>query len=95
MNHYSPERKESVLRKLLPPHNRTVTKVSEQEGISTATLYNWRTQAKIGGVPVPGHSKSSDDWSAEAKLAVVVETVPLSESAFIEYKSSISPPCQP
>jgi transposase len=63
MNHYSPERKESVLRKLLPPHNRTVTEVSEQEGISTATLYNWRTQAKIGGVPVPGHSKSSDDWS--------------------------------
>jgi transposase-like protein len=85
MSHYSPERKESVLRKLLPPHNRTVTEVSELEGISTATLYNWRTQAKIEGVPVPGRSKSTDDWSAEAKLAIVVETMPLSESELSEY----------
>ena len=72
MSHYSPERKEAVLKKLLPPHNRTVTEVSAQEGISTATLYNWRTQAKLKGVPVPGRSKSSDDWSAEAKLVVIV-----------------------
>lgn len=85
MSHYSPERKEAVLKKLLPPHNRTVTEVSAHEGISTATLYNWRTQAKLEGVPVPGRSKSSDDWSAEAKLAVVVETIPLSESELSEY----------
>ena len=85
MSHYSPERKEAVLKKLLPPHNRTVTEVSAQEGIATATLYNWRTQAKLKGVPVPGRSKSSDDWSAEAKLAVVVETIPLSESELSEY----------
>lgn len=85
MSHYPPERKEAVLRKLLPPHNRTVTEVSEQEGISTATLYNWRTQAKLGGAPVPGRSKSSEHWSAEAKLAVVVETTPLTESELSEY----------
>jgi transposase len=85
MNHYSPERKEAILKKLLPPHNRTVTEVSASEGISTATLYNWRNKAKLEGVPVPGRSKSSDDWSAEAKFAVVVETTPLSESELSEY----------
>jgi transposase-like protein len=85
MNRYSPERKEAVLKKLLPPHNRTVTEVAVQEGISTATLYNWRNKARLEGVPVPGPSKSSDDWSAEAKLAVVVETITMSESELSEY----------
>jgi transposase-like protein len=75
MSHYSAERKEVILKQLLPPHNRTVTEVSAHEGISTATLYNWRNKAKLEGVPVPGRSKSSEDWSGEAKLAVVVETI--------------------
>lgn len=78
MSHYSAERKEVILKQLLPPHNRTVTEVSAHEGISTATLYNWRNKAKLEGVPVPGRSKSSEDWSGEAKLAVVVETIALS-----------------
>ena len=85
MNRYSPERKESILKKLLPPYNLTVTEVSEQEGISTASLYNWRKQARLEGVPVPGRKKSSDDWSSEAKLAVVVETAILSEAELSEY----------
>jgi transposase len=85
MSHYSAERKEVILKQLLPPHNRTVTEVSAHEGISTATLYNWRNKAKLEGVPVPGRSKSSEDWSGEAKLAVVVETIALSESELSEY----------
>jgi len=85
MSHYSAERKEVILKQLLPPHNRTVTEVSAHEGISTATLYNWRNKAKLEGVPVPGRSKSSEDWSGEAKLAVVVETITLSESELSEY----------
>ena len=85
MSHYSPERKKAILKKLLPPHNRTVAEVSASEGISTATLYNWRSKAKLEGIPVPGHSKSSDDWSAEAKFTVVVETTTLTESKLSEY----------
>ena len=80
MSHYSPERKEAVLRKLLPPQSLTVTEVSAQEGISTATLYNWRKQTRLEGVPVPGRSKTSADWSSEAKFAGAVETATLSES---------------
>jgi transposase-like protein len=85
MSHYSAERKEVILKQLLPPHNRTVTEVSAHEGISTATLYNWRNKAKLEGVPVPGRSKSAEGWSSEAKLAVVVETIALSESELSEY----------
>ena len=85
MPRYSEERKSAVLKKMLPPHNQTITEVAREEGISEATLYNWRTQAKQQGVPVPGSGKTSDNWSAEAKFAVVVETTVLGESELCEY----------
>jgi len=68
MNHYSTERKTIALKKLLPPNNQSVREVSETEGISEATLYNWRTKAKQQGYPVPGSGKTSDTWSAETRL---------------------------
>jgi len=64
---------------MLPPHNQSVPEVAESEGISQATLYNWRNQAKQQGAPLPGNGKTSDRWSAEAKLVVVIETAALSE----------------
>jgi len=85
MAHYSPERKAAVLKKLLPPFNMTVTSVAAEEGISPQTLYNWRHQAKQAGLPVPGNTSDSNQWSADAKLAVVIETSPLSESEFGQY----------
>ena len=80
MKSFSSERKEAVLKKLLPPLNMTVAEVSKHEGISTASLYNWRKQARLEGAPVPGPNKITDDWSVEAKFAVVLETATLSES---------------
>ena len=85
MPRYSEERKSAVLKKMLPPHNQSVLEVAREEGISEATLYNWRTQAKQQGIPVPGSGKTSDHWSAEAKFAVVVETATLGESELSEY----------
>lgn len=60
MKRYSPERKATVLAKLLPPYNMTVTVLAQQEGISEAILHNWRTQAKLEGKPVPGANKTTD-----------------------------------
>jgi len=39
---YSAERKEAVLKKMVPPNNRSIRETAEEEGISEATLYNWR-----------------------------------------------------
>ena len=39
---YSAERKESILKKMMPPHNKPLSQLAEEEGISEATLYNWR-----------------------------------------------------
>lgn len=85
MASYSAERKETILKKLLPPTNMTVTEVSQQEGVSAQTLYNWRYTAKKLGMPVPGKKTTTDNWSSDAKLAVVIETGALSAAELSQY----------
>ena len=43
---YSPERKAAVLKRMLPPGNMAIRQVSQEEGISEATLHKWRTEAR-------------------------------------------------
>lgn len=82
---YSLERKESVLKKLLPPNARSVSEVSQEEGICTATLFNWRKAARVKGQSVPLNKHPSDEWSSEDKFAVVLETASLNETQTAEY----------
>ena len=46
---YSPERKAAVLKRMLPPHNLPLRQLSEEEGISEATLHQWRRAARQDG----------------------------------------------
>ena len=85
MARYSPERKQSILKKLLPPLNMTVSEVTRSEGISSKTLYHWRDVLRREGQPVPGKTLTSNDWSAQAKLAVIIETAPMSETEISQY----------
>jgi transposase-like protein len=85
MKSYSPERKAAILKKLLPPLNMSVAELSRQENISNVTLYTWRKQLRERGHVVPGSQSSPEQWSAEAKVAVVVETATLSEIELSEY----------
>lgn len=39
MTHYSPKRKEAMLKKMAAPHNMNAVELASQEGISAATLY--------------------------------------------------------
>lgn len=85
MPRYSEERKSAVLQKLLPPYNRSVVSVAEEEGISEQTLYNWRKTLRDKGLPVPGNEEKTEQWSPESKFAVVVEAAALSETELSEY----------
>lgn len=85
VSRYSEERKEAVLKKLLPPLNRSVAAVAREEGITEVTLYNWRKQARNRGEVVPGNKTLPDDWPAEARLAVVIETATLSAVELATY----------
>ncbi|MBM7071815.1 IS3 family transposase [Shewanella sp. 202IG2-18] len=84
MTHYSDERKQAVLSKMLPPQNMSIAAISREEGIHVQTLYSWRNKEKQAGKVVPGKA-SSDNWSAETKLAVIIETAAMSESQLNQY----------
>lgn len=85
MKHYSAERRSSVLSKLLPPLNRSVSEVSKEEGIACGTLYHWRDKEKLKGNVVPGRKKTTDAWPAEARLATVIEVASLSATELSRY----------
>ncbi|MCU7879298.1 MAG: helix-turn-helix domain-containing protein [Candidatus Thiodiazotropha sp. (ex Lucinoma aequizonata)] len=46
---YPKERKEAVLKKMLPPNNKTIPEIAKEEGICEGTLYNWRKAARAEG----------------------------------------------
>ena len=46
---YSPEFKEAMLRRMLPPNNESITKIAKEEGINEQTLRNWRDKARKVG----------------------------------------------
>ena len=79
MKHYSAERKAAVLQKMLPPSSLSVAELVRQEGISDVTLYHWRKQAIASGAMSAVTKKTTEGWSAESKLAAVVETALLYE----------------
>jgi transposase-like protein len=85
MAKYSPECKEAILKKMLPPLNMTVAELSREEGISEGTLYNWRDQLKREGHSVPGKKSTSDKWSAQAKFAAVVATASMPAAQVSQY----------
>ena len=82
---YSKVRKESVLKKMLPPDNISISALAEQEGISDATLYNWRKQARAQGRMMPDSDNTSNGWTSRDKFAVVMETAALNQAQTAAY----------
>jgi transposase-like protein len=82
---YPDERKEAILKKMLPPNNRTIKELAEEESISEATLYNWRKSARAEGRLLPNGDSTPSGWSAADKFAAVVETTALNEAELSIY----------
>jgi transposase-like protein len=85
VNQYPAERKEAILRQMMPPQNRPVSALARENGISEQTLYTWRRNLKSQGVPVPGNGKNAVVWSSTDKFGVVLETARMNEAELAEY----------
>jgi transposase len=87
MKHYSLERKESALHKMIPPSNMSIAKLSLDigMGMGESTLYNWRKQAMNKGQLVPGDERNTELWSSANKFAVVLETASLNKAELALY----------
>lgn len=83
---YPKERKDAALKKLLPPDARPVSEVEKEEGISAATLFKWRNEARAAGKLAPSASSTgAASWTSSDKFAAVVETAAMNESEVSEY----------
>lgn len=82
---YSIEHREWVVRQMMPPLNRTVPELVEATGITDATLYAWRKQARAAGAVVPGDGQQADQWSSQDKFRVVLESASLNAAELAEY----------
>ncbi|EOR23991.1 transposase [Niallia nealsonii AAU1] len=82
---YTEEMKESILKRMMPPINESVSQISKEFGITEPTLYKWRKEARIAGKPTPGNGQVSDQWSSEDKFLIVMETYSMNQADLAEY----------
>ncbi|MCM3390722.1 transposase [Ureibacillus chungkukjangi] len=82
---YTAEQKQAVVARMMPPQNEAVAKINEETGITEATLYKWRKEARAKGSATPGNGQTSDKWSSHDKFLVVMETFSMNEAELAEY----------
>lgn len=82
---YSPERREAVLKKMLPPNQRSIPDLAREEGIAEPTLYAWRTRARNEGRLMPDSNNTPQGWSSRDKFSAVLETATMSQAEVAEY----------
>lgn len=80
MPSYSPELKEQMVRKMMPPRSQSVATISRETGISAPTLYAWKKHFRDQGFVVPSKSTQPDRWDSKAKLAAVIHTSLMNEA---------------
>ena len=82
---YSPERKTLVLKRMLAPNNMALRRLSQEEGISEATLHKWRAEARRKGQLLPDADTGPEGWTSRDKFAAVLETAAMNDADLAEY----------
>lgn len=85
MAKYSEEFKYSIMLKMMPPQNQSISDIAKETGLSEGTLHKWRKQARAKGLAVPGNDQEVERWSTQDKFSIVLETAPLNEAEMAEY----------
>lgn len=83
MAHYSLERRESVVRRMLN-EGMSMSVLARETGIAEGTLYRWREAAKTNG-EVVNKPKPHEKLSAAQKIAMVVETAVFNAAELAEH----------
>ena len=82
---YSKEIKESIIKRMMPPKNEAISQISGELGITEATLYKWRKEARAAGKATPGDGQGSEQWKSEDKFLIVLETYSMNSAELAEY----------
>ncbi len=73
MARYGKEFKDRAVARLLPPESAAITAVSQEIGVSVATLERWRADA----LSMPARERA---WTAAARLQAVIATAAMDEA---------------
>ena len=63
----------------------SIAGLAREVGFPSGTLYTWLAKAKQQGICVPSKKSNPNHWSAEKKLAIVIETSAMSEVEVNQY----------
>ena len=85
MKGYTEERRNAVLAKMAGPERKSIAAIAKEEGISAATLYQWRNRAREKGMLLPDQADAPEGWSSRDKFNAVLETAPLGETERADY----------
>jgi len=85
MNAYSPEFRESIVQRLLPPKNESMNSIFKETGLSTSTLSKWKRQAMAKGGVAINKDEQKMSLSSKDKFMIVLETAQLNEIELAEY----------
>jgi transposase len=94
VNKYSETLKRKLIERMLMPHPPPISVLAQETGVSWTTLHRWRNEATLGGVSIDRRddksaTKPPSAWSAEDKLAVVLEAAAIPDAelgAFLRRK---------
>ena len=83
---YALEFKESIIKRMLSPHNESIPTLSRETGIPVETLYTWRTKyrSRFMGTAL-SKDRETSSLSSEEKLSSLLETMSLNEHDLGEY----------
>ena len=72
---YSLAFRNGVLRKVLPPENRSVYQVAREAGVSPITIHSWMSKLKEGKFELApeGTDPTPRDWPANQKFRLLME----------------------
>ncbi|QTX33488.1 transposase [Aminithiophilus ramosus] len=90
MNPYSPDVKEQLVKRMMPPENASLSSLARETGISFETLRQWRKQARIEtGSPVPGNGRRPQSWSP-GEAGETVDKQPTGSYVIRRFKKAFS-----
>lgn len=83
---YSDEFKAQIIKRMLPPNNESVRKLSSELGICNQTLHKWKRWAiQNGGQPVSPGSQTGQEKLAQTRFQIVIEASSLNEAELTAY----------
>ena len=85
MQRYSVQFRNTILQKMIGPEKRTAADLSEEFGVSAATIYGWKSKLKDGTLLVMGNESTSHERIPSEKLMLLLESKNICEAEMGEW----------